>query len=50
MTIPEVKKLVEKTKDLSKEEMYNVSTHLKFYDRVNYVAWVKKLLNIDLAL
>jgi hypothetical protein len=50
MTIPEIKKLVEKSKGLSKEEMYNVSTHLRFFDRVNYVAWVKKLLNVDLAL
>jgi hypothetical protein len=50
MTINEIKELVEKTKHLNKEEMYNVSTHLKFFDRVNYVAWVNKLLGIQLAL
>ena len=50
MTINEIKELVEKTKHLNEEEMYNVSTHLKFFDRVNYVAWVNKLLGIQLAL
>ena len=50
MTINEIKELVEKTKHLNEEEMYNVSTHLKLFDRVNYVAWVNKLLGIQLAL
>jgi hypothetical protein len=50
MTINEIKELVENTKGLTKDEMYNVSTHLKFFDRVNYVAWVNKLLGIKLAL
>jgi hypothetical protein len=50
MTITEIKELVDKTKDYTKDEMYNVSTHLKFFDRVNYVAWVEKLLGIKLAL
>jgi len=50
MSIPEVKELVDKTKDLSKDQMQNVSTHLKFFDRVNYVAWVEKLLGIKLYL
>jgi len=50
MTINEIKELVEKTKHLNNDEMYNVSTHLKFFDRVNYVAWVNKLLGVQLAL
>ena len=50
MTINEIKELVENTKELTKDEMYNVSTHLKFFDRVNYVAWVDKLLGIKLSL
>ena len=50
MTINEIKELVENTKELTKDEMYNVSTHLKFFDRVNYVAWVDKLLGIKLPL
>lgn len=50
MTINEIKQLVEDTKHLTKEEMYNVSTHLHFFDRVNYVAWVNKLLDISLPL
>jgi len=44
MTISEIKELVENTKELTKDEMYNVSTHLKFFDRVNYVAWIEKLI------
>lgn len=50
MTINEIKQLVEDTKHLTKEEMYNVSTHLHFFDMVNYVAWVNKLLDISLPL
>lgn len=50
MTINEIKELVENTKELTKDEMYNVSTYLKFFDRVNYVAWVDKLLGIKLSL
>ncbi len=50
MTINQIKELVEKTKHLNKEEMYNISTHLTFFDRVNYVAWVNKLLGIQLAI
>ena len=50
MTINEIKELVDKTKGLTKDEMYNVSTHLRFFDRVNYVAWVNKLLGIKLSL
>lgn len=50
MTINEIKKLVENTKHLNKEETYNVNTHLKLFDRVNYMAWVNKLLGIKLAL
>ena len=48
--INEIKELIENTKELTKDEMYNVSTHLKFFDRVNYVAWVDKLLGIKLSL
>ena len=50
MTINEIKELVKNTKELTKDEMYNLSTHLKFFDRVNYVAWVDKLLGIKLSL
>ena len=50
MTIPEIKELVNETKDLTQEEMQNVSTHLHFFDRVNYVAWVEKLIGIKLHL
>ena len=50
MTINKIKELVENTKELTKDEMYNVSTHLKFFDRVNYVAWVDELLGIKLPL
>lgn len=49
MTILQIKELIEKTKDSTKDEMYNVSTHLKFFDRVNYVIWVEKLLGIKLS-
>lgn len=50
MTIPEIKELVDETKDLTQDQMQNVSTHLHFFDRVNYVAWVEKLLGIKLYL
>jgi hypothetical protein len=50
MTIIQIKELVEDTKHLKKDEMYNVSAHLKFFDRVNYVAWVNELLGIKLGL
>ncbi len=50
MTINEIKVMVNDTKHLTKEEMYNVSTNLKFFDRVHYVAWVEKLLGISLPL
>lgn len=50
MTIEEVKELVLKTKHLTKDEMYNISTGLSFFDRVNYVLWVDKLLNIKLSI
>jgi hypothetical protein len=49
MTIPEIKELVEKCEDFTKDEIYNISTHLRFFDRVNYVIWVEKLLNIKIA-
>jgi hypothetical protein len=50
MTIPEIKQLIEKTKCLTKEEMYNVSKGLNFFDRVNYVVWVDKLIGVKLPL
>ena len=50
MSISEIKELVDETKDLTQDQMQNVSTHLHFFDRVNYVAWVEKLLWIKLYL
>ena len=50
MTIQEVKELVDKVKNYPKNEIFNISTHLSFFDRVNFVMWLEKLHNIKIAI
>ena len=50
MTIKEIKELVEETKGLTKNEIYNISTHLPIFDACNYALWMDKLHNIKVSL
>lgn len=48
MTIPEIKKLCELTKDLSTETMLYIYRDLPFFDATNYVVWMQELYNITI--
>lgn len=50
MTIEEIKKLIVDNKELSKNELEDISHTLPFFDCVNFVLWTEKILNIKLSI
>jgi hypothetical protein len=50
LTVKEIIKLVVNTRHYSKEQMLELTDTLYFFDAVNYLIWVKKLLDIDVSL
>jgi hypothetical protein len=50
MTVKEIIKLVTKTRHYTKEQMLELTDTLLFFDAINYLILVKKLLDIELSL
>lgn len=49
MTTKEIIKLVAKTKHYSKKQMLEFTDTLPFFDALNYLLWVNKLLDIEIS-
>lgn len=49
MTAKEIIKLVVKTRHYTKQEMLEFTDTLPFFDAINYLIWVNKLLGIEIS-
>lgn len=50
MTAKEIIKLVAKTRHYSKQQMLEFTDTLPFFDAINYLVWVEKLLGIEISI
>jgi len=50
MTVKEIIKLVAKTRRYSQQEMLELTDSLPFFDAINYLIWVNKLLGIEISI
>lgn len=50
MTIEDIKILIEKTSDNSKEDLRKIALGLPIFDSCNFILWMKKLRGIEISI